>query len=663
MNTEYLEQFVEEARENVEELVASLLRLETESGDAIAATVAELFRFAHNVKGMAATIGLEAITVVAHRMEDLFERYRQGGGRPDPDEIDLLLTGCDAVSTMIDEAATGGIPATPTELIARFDMGASHSEQAAVENDPAPEDSPAESAPSPATTATHRFTVTLTGECQLPGARAAMVVRTAGAEGTVVATDPGREHVFSGSVRSFAIDMCDVADPAALAEKMAGIADVADVAQTSLEPESKETDRGPKSPPRATVRVEIERLDMLMNLVSELVIARGQLEQQAEGSRDRGIQESVAGTARLISDLQAIVAKVRMVTLESTYRRMTRLVRDTSRSLEKQIEFETVGADTELDRRMVDELSDPLVHLLRNAVDHGVESEAERAAAGKSGRARVVLRAYHEGNQVVIEVSDDGAGIDVDRVTAKALERGIISPDDAAAMTPAQRLDLVFAPGLSTREEASTISGRGVGMDVVRSSVARLGGAVHVESTPAAGSTFRVRLPLSLAVLEALLVTVADETWAVPLAHIEETIVIRQEDLRWIQGDPVINLRGVTLPVVPGRWQLAGSRRIQTPTPAIVYQYKGRRCALTVDELLTQTEVVVKPLPNSLAADHVSGVTILGNGTVGLILDLDSLTLGYTARDRSTRLEFSTASASDREGAAATPEPALAGRR
>ncbi len=297
-----------------------------------------------------------------------------------------------------------------------------------------------------------------------------------------------------------------------------------------------------------------------------------------------------------------------------------------------------VGAETELDRRMVDELSDPLVHLLRNAADHGLEPAAERIAAGKPETGTMKLAAYHEGNQVIIEVTDDGPGIDTARVAEKAIQHGIVTADDVAAMTHAQKLDLVFAPGLSTRTEASTISGRGVGMDVVRSSVNRLGGSVSVESQQGEGSTFRLQLPMSLAVLEAMLVSVGHETWAVPLAHIVETIVIGKDDLRWIQGDPVITLRGATLPVIPGNWQLAGETTISTPTPAIVYQYKGRRCAFTVDQLMTQTEVVVKPLPGSLEADHVSGVTILGDGTVGLILDLDSVTTSYTARDRSVRI-------------------------
>ncbi|MDJ0954398.1 MAG: chemotaxis protein CheA [Acidimicrobiia bacterium] len=650
MNTEYLDQFIEEARENSEELVAGLLRLETEEGDAIAATVGELFRFAHNIKGMAATVGIEAMTIVAHRMEDLLEHYRQGGGSPSPEEIDLLLTGCDVLAAMIDEAAAGTNPEMPTALIAQFDERAAalapddavaDEEAQKADSGPVPApgpEQPASAAPADGNGApTHRFTIKLAEGCQLPGARAAMVLRTATGAGVVVATAPSREEIFGGGVTDFSLDMSGVEDPAGLATRIAGIADVADISETELAPPKKQTTET-GTVQRATVRVEIDRLDALMDLVSELVIARGQLEQQVTHAEDRQIQESVAGTARLISDLQALVAKVRMVTLESTFRRMNRLVRDTARSLDKKITFDMAGAETELDRRMVDELSDPLVHLLRNAADHGIECGEKRLEAGKPEAGQMKLSAYHEGNQVVIEVTDDGPGINTEKVAAKAIENGIVTADDVAALTHAQKLDLVFAPGLSTRTEASTISGRGVGMDVVRSSVTRLGGSVSVESTEGEGSRFRLRLPMSLAVLEALLVKVGAETWAVPLAHIVETIVIGEDDLRWVQGDPVITLRGATLPVIPGGWQLAGETTISTPTPAIVYQYKGRRCALTVDELLTQTEVVVKPLPGSMDAHHVSGVTILGDGTVGLILDLDSVTVSYTSRDRSVRL-------------------------
>lgn len=656
MNTEYLDQFIEEARENSEELVAGLLRLETEQDEAIAATVGELFRFAHNIKGMAATVGIDAMTIVAHRMEDLLENYRQGGGSPSPEEIDLLLAGCDVLSAMIDEAAAGTNPDMPTNLIAQFDersaalkSGVGQEPQAApaapaATVEASPEEPPAASAPATPPTSetephgepTHRFEVTLAEDCQLPGARAAMVIRTASTLGVIETTTPPRDQIFSGAVKEFSLDMSGVENPASLATKIAAIADVADIAEKALaKPAKKKAESA--AAPRATVRVEIDRLDALMDLVSELVIARGQLEQQV-GSGDRQVQESVAGTARLISDLQALVAKVRMVTLESTFRRMTRLVRDTARSLNKQITFDMEGAETELDRRMVDELSDPLVHLLRNAADHGLESGDKRLAAGKPEAGTMKLSAYHEGNQVILEVTDDGPGIDTARVAAKAVQNGILTGEDVGALTHAQKLDLVFAPGLSTRTEANTISGRGVGMDVVRSSVTRLGGSVSVESTEGKGSRFRLRLPMSLAVLEALLVTVGEETWAVPLAHIVETIVIGKDDLRWVQGDPVITLRGATLPVIPGGWQLAGEGTITTPTPAIVYQYKGRRCALTVDQLLTQTEVVVKPLPGSMDADHVSGVTILGDGTVGLILDLDSVTVSYTSRDRSIRI-------------------------
>ena len=329
---------------------------------------------------------------------------------------------------------------------------------------------------------------------------------------------------------------------------------------------------------------------------------------------------------RTISDLQAMVAKVRMISLEKTFARLTRIVRDTARDVNKPVKFVTSGEDTELDRSMVDEVADPLMHLLRNSVDHGVEEPEARAAAGKAEEGEVSLRAFSEGNQVVIEVKDDGGGIDADRVCAKAVERGVITADEAAQMTREQKIDLVFAAGLSTRDEASKISGRGVGMDVVRTAATKLGGHVAVESTPGVGTVFTIRLPLSLAVTEALLVKVCDETWAIPIDQVEETMHIRLEDQRSVGGVPVIDLRGEVVSVVHSREMMYSEYVEESGLSAVVFRYKGRRVALTVDELVGRSEVVVKPLPSDLTdIELASSVTILGDGSVGLILDVSAV--------------------------------------
>ena len=275
---------------------------------------------------------------------------------------------------------------------------------------------------------------------------------------------------------------------------------------------------------------------------------------------------------------------------------------------------------------MVEEVVDPLMHLLRNSVDHGIEAADDRIAAGKPAEGVVRLAAYHEGNQVIIEVSDDGGGVDTDRLCEKAVSNGLMTADEVAVMSDADKLELIFAAGLSTREAVSTISGRGVGADVVRTGVTKLGGTVTIESQRGVGSTFIVRLPLSLAVAETLLVNICDETWAIPIDQIEETLLIEPDEVHSVRGAPVIDLRGEVVPIVHGRVRLFEEPPAEGPMSAVVYRTKGRRAALTVDTLLGRSEVVVKPLPADLAAiDTASAVTILGDGSVGLILNVAAL--------------------------------------
>ncbi|MEM8903271.1 MAG: chemotaxis protein CheA, partial [Actinomycetota bacterium] len=613
----FLEQYVEEARENVEELVGGLLRLESETGASVDHTVKELFRFAHNLKGMSGAMGLDGITETAHKMEDLLDKYRTHGGRPTGEEVDVLLAAADALEEMIEEAAGGANPPASDDLITLLLNHIGGSSEPAESPEPAA--APASSAaPAPATGSGPGgegwYEVTLVEGSSLRGARSAMVLQAAGDLGTLEDTSPDRQTIQAGEITSFRFQVTGIDDDARLLEVVSGITDIesvvavpaaeepapaeapaasasstdrfeirlspdvqlagarsaiilralgeraglvstnperqaieagtaksfvvelagenlaqviADIAQmsdvASCEPVAAPTQAaaggagGSAPAARATVRVEVERLDDLMDLVSELVVGRGLLDEHAGRLNDRDLGEALAQVHRTISDLQAMVAKVRMISLEKTFARLTRIVRDTARDVNKQIKFVTSGEDTELDRSMVDEVADPLMHLLRNSVDHGVEDAASRSAAGKSAEGEVTLRAYSEGNQVVIEVKDDGGGIDADRVCAKAVERGVITADEAAQMTREQKIDLVFAAGLSTRDEASKISGRGVGMDVVRTAATKLGGHVAVESTTGVGTVFTIRLPLSLAVTEALLVKVFDETWAIPI--------------------------------------------------------------------------------------------------------------------------------------------------
>ncbi|MEM9610072.1 MAG: chemotaxis protein CheA [Actinomycetota bacterium] len=731
----FLEQYVEEARENVEELVGGLLRLESETGDAVAHTVKELFRFAHNLKGMSGAMGLDGITETAHKMEDLLDKYRTHGGQPTAEEVDVLLAAADALEEMIEDAAGGANPPASAELIQLLINHIGGPGTAA----PVLAAPPAEPAAAPAATAIQEpvpdgdgwFDVTLTEGAPLLGARSAMVLQAAAAHGTLEETQPDRSEIESGSLTAFRFRLTGVEDVDSLIAAAESVTDVTSVAPSgaaappdaaasataaapaapsaggvdggryevrlkddvqlpgarsaiilrvfsdrvelrSTNPDRQQIEAGkaksfvvelggdgvaeavaavesmsdvasvaPVTAPaggggggggggaasaRATVRVEVERLDDLMDLVSELVVGRGLLDEHASRLGDRDLSEALAQVHRTISDLQAMVAKVRMISLEKTFGRLTRIVRDTARDVNKPVRFVTSGEDTELDRSMVDEVADPLMHLLRNSVDHGIEDAEARAASGKDLEGEVGLRAFSEGNQVVIEVTDDGGGIDADRVCVKAVERGVVSADEAATMSREQKIDLVFAPGLSTRDEASKISGRGVGMDVVRTAATKLGGNVTVESNTGVGTVFTIKLPLSLAVTEALLVKVCDETWAIPIDQVEETLHIKSEDQRSVGGVPVIDLRGEVVSVVHSREMMYQEQVPEGGLSAVVFKYKGRRLALTVDELVGRSEVVVKPLPSDLNdIELASSVTILGDGSVGLILDVSAV--------------------------------------
>jgi two-component system, chemotaxis family, sensor kinase CheA len=672
VSNEYLDMFIEESRENLEQLEVGLMRLETEGPADVAATIRELFRFAHNLKGMAATVGQDGITSLAHRMEDLLDLYRNNVASPTADAVDELLAGTDALGTMLNEVPSGAIPPAPADLLAKLETridqlnaiaGGAQApvEPAAEESTPVPAAEPEpvpvadpvatdplqlEDVPTadPVPAGACRFEVALKSGAALPGARSAVVLKAIENTGPILGTSPDRESILAGRAPMFSIDAV-VPDGGELADKLRGLTDVGsvsltegpkaasgEVAAVAAGTGAAAAASGPNA--RATVRVEVERLDDLMNLVGELVIGRGQLEQRMRALGDRTLSDVVTGLSRTISDLQAAVARARMITLEGTFSRLQRLARDTSRDLGKDIAFTMSGAETELDRSMIDKVADPLVHLLRNALDHGIENPDLRTSRGKAPRGKIDLAAKTEGNQVIITISDDGDGIDTERVVEKALAKDIITPEQAAGMDEADKQNLIFLPGFSTKDQASAVSGRGVGMDVVRSSVSELGGSVDVESERGKGSTFRIRLPLSLAVLDVLLVSIAEQVWAIPLQHVEETISVGPNDIGGVLGSPVVTIRGETIGIIHGRRVIGHSEPPSAPFQAVVFRHRSDRWALSVDTLLEQAEVVVKPSPDEVGdVPHVAGATILGDGRVSMILDLSAIVTNLTRRD------------------------------
>ena len=377
------------------------------------------------------------------------------------------------------------------------------------------------------------------------------------------------------------------------------------------------------------MRVDIEKLDNLMNLVGELVINKVRLEQIGTTNRMPELTETLEQMDRVTTDLQNVVMKVRMVPVSQVFNRFPRMVRDIAKELNKDINLTVEGEETELDRTVIDEIGDPLMHLLRNSLDHGVEHPDDREKKGKPRTGEVGLIARHEGNNVVIMVTDDGAGIDAEKIRAKAVEKGLYTQEEADALSDTDAVRIIFAPGFSTADHITDISGRGVGMDVVRSKIESLGGHVDVETKIDEGSVFKIKLPLTLAIIQALLVKVQEEMYAIPLGSIDSTINIHPDDIKTVQNQAVIVLRGQIIPIINLSTALQVPRTTEEDNDDIfvVVVYVGeRKAGIVVDNLIGQQEIVIKTLGKLLSGLKIfSGATVLGDGRVALILDVSTV--------------------------------------
>ena len=615
--------------------------------------VRELFRFAHSLKGMSAMEGIAELNRLAHASEDLLDRYRSGGQRPTADEIDALLEAADAMSALVDDLGTGTPLADHADLVARLDRlaggrrgasgdatgsdaGSGDHEDIGAASDPLPLDTP------DASVVLH---VALSADAALPGARASVLLRQVGSAAEIAFTRPDRDRITAGGAPAFLVglrlppdDPADGgSDPAALlaplVARLASIPDVAAVTIRERAPAPARTDPVTRPQPPSetaptaaavTVRVEASRLDALLDVAGELVIERNRLDALVGATSDPDITRTLADLRRTVGDLERLVQRVRMVPIAPVFARLQRLVRETARDLGTPVALTVQGEATEVDRSVADEILQPMVHLLRNAIDHGIEPADVRAERGKPPTGALVLRAEQQGNHVLFEVSDDGGGLDEERIAAKAMASGLLDRRQVAGLDRAAVLDLIFAPGFSTNEDVSLVSGRGVGLDVVRAAVNRFGGGIEVESEPGAGTTFRIRLPLSLVVVDALVVRVATELWALPLQRLVETMTLRAGAIREAPGPTgrVVAHRSGLLPAIDGGSTLAVGEPIETPCSAVVIETVGRPYVLTVDELVGHAEMVVRPVPVESGVEHLAGVATLADGRLALVLDV-----------------------------------------
>ncbi len=595
---EIVKDFLIESNENLDRLDQELVKLESDPSSS--ELLASIFRTIHTIKGSCGFLGFARLEKLAHAGENLLSRLRDGKLALNEEITSGLLAMVDAVRHMLAAIQTSGQDgqedyAALIELLARLQQANSTPPgpppAGAVQNGIAPEIKPP-SAPPASQGSSH--------------------------EKTMAEFEP-EEKDRKQSVESSS------ASSAALPE---------DGLQRTAE------SRNPVAAVE-TIRVGVTLLDRLMNLVGELVLARNQLLQFSNGSQDAGFQALSQRMNLIASELQEEVMRTRMQPIGNLWSKFPRTVRDLALSCGKEVRVEMEGKETDLDRTIIEAIKDPLTHLVRNAVDHGIESPEGRKRAGKDPIGRLILRAFHAGGQVNIEITDDGAGLDLERIRRKAIERGLVPADQAARMQDRDIFNLIFLPGFSTAEKVSNVSGRGVGMDVVKTNVEKIGGTVDVHSAAGQGTTVKVKIPLTLAIIPALIVISGGERFAIPQVSLLELVRLEAGEtakgIEMVHGAPVHRLRGRLLPLVylNNELQIAPDARSQTPAEAatniVVVQADGREFGLVVDEITDTEEIVVKPLGKQLKGiSAYSGATIMGDGRVALILDI----LGLAQRAR-----------------------------
>ena len=668
--SQYMSMFLEESLDNLQTLNESLLDLEQNPEDTD--KVNEIFRVAHTIKGMAATMGFTDLAELTHKMEDVLAEFRAGELKVTQDVVTVLFDCLDTLERMVDNVQEGSDESVDIDGIMKAleDI----KERGVSGRDIAPKEVAVNNSPAGTNTSLQlnqydtsvikqanekgynaiELNITLSENTLLKSARAFLIVKDLEEHGEILKSDPSTEEIeneeFDFELKFILITKNNVDE---ILQVVNGISEVVKVEGNlvELEPveEKKEEQKAesntkqPKVSPKSeqnqpaakkaspkkemkkahqSVRVDLERIDNLMNMVSELVIYRTRLEQIVVSQKSPELNETLEQVGRTTSDLQDLVMKIRMLPLDTVFNRFPRMIRDISVELNKEINFVIEGAETELDRTVIDEIGEPLIHLLRNAADHGIESKEERIAKGKAPVGTVKLVAYQEGTKALIKVIDDGAGINVEKVKAKAEERGI----NTEGLSENDIKNLIFAQGFSTNEVVTDISGRGVGMDVVKTKIAALGGTVDLYSEEGKGSTFVIKLPLTLQIIQALLVKVGEDTLAISLGFIDRVIDYKEENIKRSNGKEVIVYRENVIPLIRLNETLDIGSSETDKKFVIIVNVGDKTIGLLVDSLLGQQEIVIKPLGKTLKnLDQYIGATILGNGLVTLILDVGAL--------------------------------------
>ncbi|HMZ55991.1 MAG TPA: chemotaxis protein CheA [Nitrospira sp.] len=611
---EILNDFLTESNEMLEVLDQRFVTLESDPNNTD--LLNEIFRAMHSMKGSAGFLGFNNLVDVAHRGENILNKLRQGEMAVNPAIISIILETIDVIKAIMADIRESGTDShVPTGAIAAKLDDILNGTTAVS----APTAAPAESVAAPKI------------EAMSPAAPPAAPVAPPQTLGEILVTDglASKEQVLD----ALTAQQHQPEPKTPLGEILL---QAKAITERALDQALHKQDKQPKPVEEdATIRVETKRLDSVMNLVGELVLGRNrlikigtQLEQQHESDPQvRVLSETLAQLNLVTTDLQLAVMKTRMLPIKKVFAKLPRMVRDLSQKLNKQVHLEMRGEETELDKSVADEIGDPLVHLVRNAIDHGIETPAERQAKGKAGEGQLTIAASQEGNSIVIRINDDGRGIQVEKIKEKALAKGLISEAELATMEHREILNLIFLPGFSTAEKVTDVSGRGVGMDVVRTNIRKINGSVDLESEPGKGSQIIIKLPLTIAIIQALMVEVERSIFAIPLSTVIEAVRISRSEIKTINGREVLHLRDRVLPLI----RLAQEFDIPTDSNrerfyVVVAALGDRRVGVVVDELRSQEEVVIKSIWDYLeTVKGVSGATITGEGKVVLILDTSEL--------------------------------------
>ncbi|MBL8047764.1 MAG: chemotaxis protein CheA [Chthonomonas sp.] len=653
--SQYLDLFLQEAGEQLEILEQETLNLED---DPSVERLQLIFRAAHTIKGSSRAMGFANYAGLTHEMENLLDQLRNGVLKVCTEITDALLQCIDTLKSMSEGIAAGtGDQVECGPLILALQKISTGS--AAVNAPPAGSGSLTEEQLetlklAKSTGSLFHGVFDLAPDCVMKYVRAFMAISAIQAHGEIVLAVPNEDELEAEEFGDrFEVWFQYADDLNALTEHIRGISEVASasigeydfapaptvmllaaepaVPAEAPKPEAKKTETN------QTVRVDVARLDALMNLVGELVIDRTRIAQignelagKYHDANIDALSETVGHIARITTDLQEQIMKARMLPIDTVFNRFPRVVRDLAQKLGKEIKLELVGKETELDRSVIEVIGDPLLHILRNCVDHGVEMPEFRSAAGKPATGTITVSARHQENHIVIEIRDDGAGINLARVKEKAVANGMMTKDAADKMPDKEAFQLIFASGLSTAQQVSDVSGRGVGMDIVRSNIVKLGGIIDIDSEVGKGSKFTLRLPLTLAIIRGLLVDICASTYVIPLGSVVETLFLDSNEFQRVNNKPVTVIRGATTPLVDLTKKFSPSKKNSKDSSessyAVIVGLAEQRIGLLVDELIGEQEVVIKSLSRHCGeAPGVSGATILGDGNVAMILDVSAL--------------------------------------